>query len=209
MNQYIHEFRLNMQALLEKRRDAFIEEVKSAIRENGDISDEAKECVLAAIQEPEIKPFFDVTKTFEETYEDDVTKTFGETCADNMSALNFSMLQFYTTRTTQTILSLWYFINFTGTGIEDAEDKLVEIAKEMANNCEKGFKAGLDGVLFATMSKLYPLCSTLMQARLADKEAMDQLGKMIGKMIAEAASKLEARQEELEEMIWEGKKNEE
>ena len=44
-----------------------------------------------------------------------------------------------------------------------------------------------------------------MQAKRADKEAMDQLGKMI----AVAAEELEVRQGELEEMIWEGKKNEE
>lgn len=181
LNQYIQEFRRNRRVLLEKHRDAFIEEVKSAIKEQkSGISDEAKAFVLA-IRAPEIKPFSDAIKAFGKMYEDNKsTKTF----------------------------------IFTWTGIDkiqfekDAEEKLVEIAADMNDGFEEDFKATLEEVLNATKSEFnqnIEKYSTLMQARSADKEAMDQLGKKI----AAAAEELEARQGELEKMIWEGKKNEE
>lgn len=181
LNQYTHEFRRNRQVLLEKERDTFIEEVKSAIRENGDISDEAKAFVLA-IREPEIKPFSDPIETFGKMYQ------------DSKSTTTF----------------LWFELKGIDKAkfIKDAEEELLKIARKMADGFEEDFKATLDAVLDATKSEFkqnIERYSTLMQAKLADKEAMDQLGKKI----AAAAEELEARQGELEKMIWEGKKNEE
>lgn len=179
LNDYTGACLQKRQALLEKLRDAFIADVKSAIQRNGGITDEAKAFILA-IDAPEIKPFSGHTKEFGAIYD--------------------------ANKRTETIL--WMF-DITGIDKEgfmrDVQGKLMEIATGMSNGFVDDFKKALQDVQhkvteeFAQNKERY---SRLMRAMLADKEAMTQLGEKI----AAAALDLEVCQEELETTIWREKK---
>lgn len=179
LNEYTGAFPSKRQALLEKLRDAFIADVKSAIRRNGGITDEAKAFILA-IDAPEIKPFSCQTEEFGAIYD--------------------------ANKCTETIL--WVFditsikkADFMG----DVKKGLIKILKGMSDGFVDGFIAALEDVQrkvteeFAQNMDRY---SRLMRAKLADKEAMDQLGKKI----AATASDLKDCQDNLEATIWREKK---
>lgn len=180
LKKYTGEFFPKRRALLEELRDAFIADVKSAIQRNGGITDEAKAFILA-IDAPEIKDFSGHTEKFGAIYD--------------------------ANKCTETIL--WMF-DITGIDKEkfkqDVDRELNNIAKTMADGFEAEFYAALNDVQnkikneFTQNMERY---SRLMRAKLADKEAMAQLGEKI----AAAASDLEVCQKELETTIW-GEKNE-
>nr|WP_315098389.1 dynamin family protein [uncultured Fretibacterium sp.] len=179
LKKYTDEFHLKKQALLEKLRDAFIADVKSAIQRNGGITDEAKAFILA-IDAPEIKPFSGHTEEFGAIYDD--------------------------SERTETIL--WVF-DITGIDkkklMQEVDRKLTKIGETMADGFQDEFDAALNDVRDKTIKEFTDnkeRYSRLMRAMLADKEAMVQLGEKI----AEAASALEGCQKELETTIWSVKK---
>lgn len=179
LKEYTDAFRSKRQALLEKLRDEFIADVKSAIQRNGDITDEAKAFILT-IDAPEIEPFSGLTEEFGAIYD--------------------------ANRCTETIL--WMF-DMTGIKKDDfksdVKGKLIEILKGMSDGFVNGFEAALQDVQDKTIKEFTQnkeRYSRLMRAMLADKEAMDQLGEKI----AATASDLEGCQKELETTIWREKK---
>ena len=179
MKEYTDAFHLKRQALLEKLRDAFIADVKSAIQRNGGITDEAKAFILA-IDAPKIKPFSGHTEEFGAIYDD--------------------------SERTETIF--WVF-DITGIDkkklMQEVDRKLTKIGETMADGFQDEFDAALNDVRDKTIKEFTDnkeRYSRLMRAKLADKEAMAQLGEKI----AEAASALEGCQEELETTIWREKK---
>ena len=179
LKKYTDAFPEKRQALLEKLRDAFIADVKSAIQRNGGITDEAKAFILA-IDAPEIKPFSCQTEEFGAIY--DANK-----CTETI------LLVFNTTSIKKDDF------------MEDVKKGLIKILKGMSDGFVDGFIAALEDVQhkvteeFAQNMDRY---SRLMRAKLADKKAMAQLGEKI----AAAASDLEDCQKELETTIWREKK---
>lgn len=179
LNDYTDAFLQKRQALLEKLRDAFIADVKSAIQRNGGITDEAKAFILA-IDAPEIKDFSGHTEEFGAIYD--------------------------ANKCTETIL--WMF-DITGIKkadfMRDVKEKLIKIATDMSDGFVADFEAALQDVKDETIKEFThnkERYSRLMRAKLADKKAMAQLGEKI----AAAASELEDCQKELETTIWREKK---
>jgi len=179
LEEYTDAFLQKRQALLEKLRDAFIADVKSAIQRNGGITDEAKAFILA-IDAPEIKPFSGHTEEFGAIY--DANK-----CTEKI---------------------LWMF-DMTGIKkadfMRDVKEKLIKIATDMSDGFVDDFEAALQDVKDETIKEFThnkERYSRLMRAMLADKKAMTQLGEKI----AAAALDLKVCQEELETTIWREKK---
>lgn len=178
LSDFTKEFLVKRQQLLEQIRDAFISNVKRAISDNGNLSDEAKNFVLT-IRKPEIKK---PTNFIE----------FGEMYDSNKRADKF----------------LWIdtpHIDKDGF-IQDADRKLTEIATSMARDFEKDFRLTLTSVLSSIESEFTQNTekySLLMQAKIEDKKVMEQLRAKIVK----AARDLLDCQEELNKVIWSVKEN--
>lgn len=176
LKEYTDAFLKKKQALLERLRDAFIADVKAKIQSNEDITDEAK-AYICKIRAPEIEHF---------------SKDMKEMVKDSYKANEYNML--------------FIFHNIDKARfIEDVAGKLREIATNMAEGFQKDFETTLKNVWSAIETEFTQnkeRYSRLMRAKLADKEAMAQLGEKI----AAAALKLEGCQEELETTIWREKK---
>lgn len=176
LKKYTSEFFPKRRALLEKLRDAFIADVKAKIQSNEDIPDEAK-AYICKIRAPEIERFSECMKKM---------------VKDRYKANEYNML--------------FIFHNIDKAGfIEDVAGKLIEIATDMAEGFKKDFETTLTNVWSAIETEFTQnkeRYSRLMRAKLADKEAMAQLGEKI----AATASKLEGCQKKLETTIWREKK---
>lgn len=179
LSDYTREFLEKRQKLLEEICDSFIADVKAAIRDNGDISDEAKNFVLE-IRAPKIAK---VTNLIE----------FGDMYDSNKRADKFLWIE------TEHIDKERY--------IEDADRHLTKIVTGMATDFEKDFRATLASTLSAIESEFAhntEKYSVLMQAKLSDKKAMEKLRE---KIVA-AARDLISCQDELNTVIWSVKENE-
>lgn len=176
LNEYTDAFLPKRQALLEKLRDAFIADVKAKIQSNEDITDEAK-AYICKIHAPEIESFSKQTRKMVE---------------DEYKANEYNML--------------FIFHNIDKAKfIEKVDREFSAISSGMADGLKQDFQTTLEGVWNAIETEFTQnkeRYSRLMRAKLADKEAMAQLGEKI----AAAALKLEGCQEELETTIWSVKK---
>lgn len=163
---------------LEKKRDEFIKDIQTAIIEDENLSEEAKNYVLE-ISQPTIDKAADIAE-------------FGEMYDNRKRVDKF----------------LWMekpHIDKDGF-IEEAERKLTEIATSMATDFEKDFRSTLDSVLSAIETEFagnIEKYSVIMQARHADKKAMEQLHDKITK----AAGELKSCQDDLNKVIWSVKEN--
>lgn len=173
ISDFTREFLKNRQELLEQRRDACICDVKHSIQANGNISDDAKNFVCA-IRPPEVKKY----KNAEE---------FGEMYDSNKRVDKFLWMDtFHVDRA-----------SFR----EDADGKLTKITSGMATDFTNDFRSTLSSTLStveAEFSQNIEKYSILMQARLADKKALEQLRSKI----VDACKELSSCQDELNQMIW-------
>lgn len=173
LSDYTREFLEKRQKLLERIRDSFIDDVKKAIRDNGDISDEAKRFILG-IRPPKVSK---VTNLIE----------FGDMYDSNIRADKFLW------RETEHIDKRGY--------MEDADRHLTELVAELATDFEKDFRTTLLSILSAIESEFTQNTekySVLMQAKLADRQAMERLREKI----TAAAVELKSCQAELNTVIW-------
>jgi GTPase Era involved in 16S rRNA processing len=178
LNDFTEKFLESRQALLEQIRDEFTADVKEVINNNGSISAEAKEFVLS-IRPPEIKKPTNISE-------------FGEIYDNRKRADKF----------------LWMddpHIDKDGF-LKDADAKLTAITTSMADDFKKDFQETLQSVLCAIEAEFtqnMEKYSLLMQAKIADKNAMEQLHDKI----TNAAHDLTSCQEELNKLIWGVKEN--
>lgn len=173
LSDYTREFLEKRQKLLERKRDSFIDDVKKAIRDNGDISDEAKSVILE-IRPPKVSKVTDLTE-------------FGDIYDSHIRTDK------YLWRETQHIDKQGY--------LKEAEDYLRGLTRGITDDFIEDFRDTLSSVLsaieteFAQNTEKY---SVLMQAKFADKQAMEKLREKI----AAAATDLKSCQDELNTMIW-------
>ena len=179
LKKYTGAFSEKRQALLEKLRDAFIADVKSAIQRHGGITDEAKAFILA-IDAPEIEPLSCEIEKFGAIYD--------------------------ANKCTETILLVF---NVTGIKkadfMKDVKRGLIKILGDMSDGFVGDFIKTLQDVqdnVIEEFAQNMDRYSRLMRAKLTDKEAMAQLGEKI----AAAASDLKDCQDDLETAIWGEKK---
>lgn len=170
---YTTEFLEEREKLLIKIRDTFIEEVQCAIRNNGSLSQAAKNYVLE-IRRPDIKTPTNIIE-------------FGDMYDSRKQADKFLWMD------TQHIDRDGF--------VQDADRKMTEIATNMIAEFETDFRSTLKSVLSAIESEFTQNIenySVLMQAKLEDKKVMEQLRTKI----ADAARDLQSCQDELNKVIW-------
>lgn len=173
LNDYTNEFLSRRQIELERARDAFISDVRNVIQANGKLSDAAKSFVLN-IRPPEIKKEINVTE-------------FGQ-IYDNYK------------RTEKVLWMNKLYVDKQGV-LDEVDEKLSQIAAEIADEYAHDFQTTLERIIdeitqeFTQNIRKY---SMLMQAKFADKEAMEQLREKI----AAAAEDLVTLQQELNSKIW-------
>ncbi len=178
LNNFTRNFLKGRQQLLEQIRDAFINDIRQEINANGSISDNAKDFVLS-IRPPEIKEAANLIE-------------FGEMYDSKKRADKF----------------LWVDTSHIDKDefLQDVDKKLTRIATGMATDFANDFRATLASVLsvieaeFTQNTEKYSL---LMQAKLEDKNAMEQLYE---KIVA-AGKDLRECQDELTKVIWSVKDN--
>lgn len=178
LDDFTRNFLEKRQKLLERQRNSFMDDVKRTIQNNGNISDEAKNFVLA-ICPPDVKKPTKLTE-------------FGEIYDSYKRADKFL---------------LWDVDNVDKKQfIDDAEDKLSDISTSLASDFERDYRRSLQSILKAVEMEFIQNLdkySVLMKAKLADRKAMEQLReKILG-----AAADLEGCQKELEKLIWSVKSN--
>jgi len=167
------------QKLLGQQRDGFINAVKEIIRNNGNISEEAKIFVLD-IRPPEIKKPDNI---------DDFGKIYENFKRDDKF--------------------LWVDIETVDKDsfIKEIEGKLTDIAKDLADGYKSDFQKNLKSILIAVENEFtgnLDKYSVIVKARLEDKKAMEQLRSKIFIL----AKELSTCQEELGRIIWNEKNNE-
>lgn len=176
LKQFTQEFLNQRQALLEEQGKKYTDAIKKAIEENGDISDAAKR-VFLNIPSPKVTPPRD-------------TADFGEIYDSHKRTSNVLWMK-------KEHLEKDEFI-------EDTEEKLLDVARTMADDYKRDYAKSLESVLaqvrheFETNMDVY---SVRMKALIEGKEAMAELGKKV----AETAKELEGSQKELEKIIWKEK----
>ena len=167
------------QQILEKLRNDFIEDVKNVIKENGELSDEAKAFVME-IRLPDIKSSNSINE-------------FGEMYDSHKRSSKFILFD------TEYIDNVGYS--------QAAEAKLKEIADKMADDYKKDYRESLDGLLHKIETEFNQnksSYSVIMKAKLEDKNAMEKLREKI----VSAATDLNTCQADLNSVIWRAKNNE-
>lgn len=175
LNDYTNEFLSRRQIELERARDAFISDVRNVIQANGKLSDAAKSFVLN-IRPPEIKKEINVAE-------------FGQ-IYDNYR------------RTEKVLWMNKLYVDKQGV-LDEVDEKLSQIAAEIADEYAHDFQTTLERIIDEITQEFTQNIgkySMLMQAKFADKEAMEQLRKKI----AAAAKDLATLQQELNDKIWKG-----
>lgn len=173
LSDYSREFLNARQTVLENVRNTFIEEIQSAIRNNGNISEQAKSYVCEIVP-PEVKR---VTSLVE----------FGDIYDSNRRTEKILLWE----RTTVNKESFKEDIvhelaNITGDMATDFTDDYIKAISTLLNQVRAEFIHNLDKY------------SVLMQAKLADKKAMEELRKKI----VSTEEALMRCQEELDSTIW-------
>ncbi|MEH7009215.1 dynamin family protein [Neobacillus niacini] len=146
------------QKLLKQLRDDFIKDVESAIKENGNLSDNAKKFVLE-IRKPDIKSPRNI-------------KEFGELYDSHKRSEKF----------------LWAeYIDKDGF-LESADRKLSAISTSLAKDYEKDFRDSLKGILSKVETEFtqnIEKYSVLLKAKHEDRKALEQLREQIAKAVTD------------------------
>lgn len=173
LSDYSREFLIARQAVLEEKRNSFITEIQAAIRNNGNISEQAKAYVCEIIP-PEVKR---VTNLVE----------FGDIYDSNLR--------------TEKIL-LWERTTVDKEKFkEDVKKELFSITASMTDDFTADYVRSLSALLDQVKAEFIlnmDKYSILMQAKLADKKAMEELRKKI----VSTEDALLRCQEELDSTIW-------
>lgn len=179
LDDFSRNFLEKRQKLLMNQRDIFINEIKQVIMNNGSIDDKAKTFILN-ITPPKVP-------------EADKLSDFGGIYNSNKRTEKF-----------------WFF-NVENIDrdkfIKDAEEELTSISLSLADDFQKDYRDNLERILSAVKAEFVQNLdkySVLMKAKLADKEAMEQLRAKI----LDAASDLKNCQEELGAIMWRAKNDE-
>ncbi len=177
LTDYTDNFKNKRKKLLESLRDEFIADVKKSIMDNGDLSDEAKEFIIA-IETPEVDEF-------------EESREFGE---------------LYRKRK-RTKKVLWMDKEYLDREnfIKDMNKKLRTVAGELADSYKENYRNSLNEMLRKVESEFtlnMDKYSVSLKAKLEDKDAMEQLKDKI----LEAVKQLHGCQDKLDAVIWEVKK---
>lgn len=177
LSDYTEHYKTERKKLLEKLRDEFIDDVRSSISANGELSEEAKSYILA-IETPEVEEFSGL-------YE------FGELYKQNkrIKGVFLGINKEYLDRKSF---------------IRDMNRKLRTITGELADNYSKNYRNSLNNLLRKIESEFnlnMEKYSISLRAKLEDKEAMETLKEKI----FAAADELHKCQEKLDSVIWEVK----
>lgn len=176
LDDYIEYFKNKRKLLLEKLRDSFIADVRKAVMESGEISEDAKEYIIA-IETPEIEEF---TKKSE----------FGDLYRKKK----------------KTKKVLWMDKEYLDRKafLRDINTKLAVITGELADEYKTNYRESLNSMLkkveseFTVNMEQYSLS---LRAKLEDKDAMEKLKDKILAAVAE----LRRCQKTLDSGIWEVK----
>lgn len=176
LSDYTDHFKKKRRELLEKLRDEFIDDVRTSISNNGELSEEAKSYILA-IETPEVEEFSG-------SYE------FGELYKQKKKIKKvFWMNKEYLDRKSF---------------IQDMNKKLRTITGELADNYKESYRNSLNNLLKKVESEFnlnMEKYSVSLKAKLEDKEAMEDLKERI----LTAAEELHDCQAKLDSVIWEVK----
>ena len=167
------------QKLLESQRDEFIETIKDIIRNNGNISEEAKEFIFK-IRPPKVEM-------------PDNPIELGEIYDNHKRTKKLLWIEFKTIDKSKFI--------------EAVEDQLRDLAEKMAEDFKSDYRGSLMSLLRGVESEFtqnIDKYSVLMKAKIEDKKAIEQLGDKI----LSAAEELKDCQNDLERIIWNEKNNE-
>lgn len=176
LSDYTEYFISERKKLLEKLRDEFIEDVRTSIRNNGELSDDAKSYILA-IETPEVEEF--------------------------SSSYEFGELYKQKKRTKKV---LWMDKEYLDreSFIREMNKKLRTITGELADNYTDNYRNSLNNLLRKVESEFnlnMEKYSVSLRAKLEDKEAMEALKEKILK----TAEELHGCQVKLDSVIWEVK----
>lgn len=176
LSDYTEHFKKERKRLLEKLRDEFIEDVRTSISNNGELSEEAKSYILT-IDTPEVEEF---TGSYE----------FGELYRQKK----------------RTKKALWRDKEYLDreSFIRDMNKKLRTITGELADNYSENYRNSLNNLLRKVESEFnlnMEKYSVSLRAKLEDKEAMEALKEKI----LVAVDELHGCQMKLNSVIWEVK----
>ena len=173
LSDYTREFLKTRQTVLEKVRDSFIEEIQTVIRNNGNISEQAKAYVCEIIP-PEVKTATNLVE-------------FGDIYDSNRRTENVLFWE----RTTVDKESFK----------EDVTSELATITGKMASDFTEDYKKAVSTLLNQVQAEFVlnmDNYSILMKAKLSDKKAMEELHKKI----VSAEEALLLCQQDLNSTIW-------
>lgn len=170
---YSRKFLVSRQKVLEHIRDAFIEEIQAAIRSSGGISEQAKDYVCEIVP-PEIRKVTNLIE-FGDLYDSnrriDKILFWNRTSVDKEAFKEDVKVK---------------LASITGSMAKDFADDYVSAVSTLLNQVQQEFNLNMDKY------------SNIMQAKLADKKAMEELRMKI--MATEAS--LTSCQNELNSTIW-------
>lgn len=174
ISEFTNNFMAEREKLLKSERDEFIEAVKTAINENGEISEAAK-------------------KFFQNIPKPEVARNRGITNIDGIYNSN--------KRTEKVLIFFEKEILDKNAFIADIKERLSTIATDMANEYAGDYQKALETILMAVKSNFeqnLAKYSLYMDAMINNREAM----KKLGEKIENAASDLVACEDDLNEIIW-------
>ncbi len=174
LNDYTDYFKKERKKLLEELRDGFIDDIRKSIIANGEMSEAAKNYILA-IDTPEIEAFSDVS-------------VFGKLYEQNKKMKKW----------------LWWEESFLDKEkfISDMDNQLRTVAGELTDNYIRNYRDSLNNLLYKVESEFnlnMEKYSVSLRAKQEDKKAMEELR---GKILT-ACSELHKCQEKLNLVIWE------
>ncbi len=174
ITEFTNNFMVERESLLKDERDTFIKAIKTAINENGNISDAAK-------------------KFFQDIPKPDVTRTRGITNLDGIYNSN---------KRTEKVFFFFEKERLDKKSfIADIKDSLQTIATDMANEYAKDYQKALETILMAIKSNFE---ENLAQYSLHMKNMIDNRAVMLklGEKIEDAASDLVECEDNLNAIIW-------
>lgn len=174
ISEFTNNFMAEREKLLKSERDTFIEAVKTAINENGEISEAAK-------------------KFFQDIPKPEIARNRGITNIDGIYNSN---------KRTEKVLFFFEKERLDKKKfIEDIKDSLNGIANDMADEYAIDYQKALETILMAVKSNFeqnLEKYSLYMDAMINNREAM----KKLGEKIENAASDLVECEDDLNEIIW-------
>lgn len=179
LDNFTRTFLTERQMLLKDKQNAFIDTVTRIIRENGSVSEEAKNFILD-IRPPEVKKALNIEE-FGELY--DNYKRSGKFLWINTEHIEKDKF------------------------MDVLEQKLSDIANSLATDFARDYRSTLTSMLSTIESEFVQNLekySVLMKAKLDDKKAMEELRNKI----LTVADELRLCQQDLEKIIWSLKNNE-